>query len=365
MSRSVKITLALIIGVVSFLFFLIFLFPMNTAVNSFLADFEKQSKGQYRISVGGMDASLLFSSKLQNLRIEQKNNETFEELLLIPSGKVSFSLFSLISKKMSFHFDSQFHKGSVKGKIDLAIKDKAGAVIEFVDIKFINFDISQIGAIQLALKNLVIPFDKQKKSNLSFALTGVVDGSFFYSLAQGTGAQAIDSTFELKIGDFALKDFNLSPTAKQPVAAEEMSETEETGETEEDSAELAMLDPTQMKLVIPEIVLAQKGSPAEFVGDIQNAQVTLTKISLPPGADLELALEGRLRVDRSFEIIWSSLIGKFLFSKKMNDKIPVLSFLESAKTPEGFIPLRIEGSWRKRLPRILLGDINITQFLSP
>jgi len=313
MNRSLQIILSLIIAVVSFLFFLILFFPLDTLISHQLANIESQTKGMYRVSVSDMETSLLFDSKFKDFRVEKKETEGFQELFSAPEVRVGISLISLLSQKLNLRFLASFKKGSFGGRVTLS---RSESVFD------LEFD-------KMSLEELVILKSYFQFNDLQFQLKGFLDGTMYFAQFQGSGFSGAESNFHVKISNFRITDLNSKLGGKS--------------------------------IFFQNLVLSPEEDFAIFEGDLEKERFSLTNISIP-GPDIEFHLTGRLRLNEKTEVIQSKMTGRFALAESLFQKIPELELLNEYKNADGFFPLRISGSFHN-LPQIRIGNLNLTQIL--
>lgn len=312
MNRTLQIALNLVTGVVAFLFFVVMLFPLDTVVSHYLANLESWTGGRYRVMISEMDTSLLFDSEFRGLRVEQKGEEGFVEVLNIPRVRVGLSLLALFSKSARLKFESDFKKGGVEGTVVLSPE----ALV--LDLDFDGMDIAELGFLKASLKGAPFAFD----------VNGLVEGDFSLYKPQGLSVLSLDTQFNLRVADFKIRDI------KAKVAGQ--------------------------SFYLAEVMLAPQESFAQFEGSLEGGRLTLANVSIP-GNDLELQLSGRLGFGNKLEVVRSSLNGRFAFSEMLMEKIPFLAVLGEQRKADGYYPLRISGPSSK--PQVRIGSLNLAEML--
>lgn len=313
MSRTLQNILIAVAGVVSFLFFLVMLFPLDTAVGDYLAKIESLTGGKYRVMISEMDTSLIFDSRFEGFRIERKKGESFEEILNVPRVRMRLSLWALFSKSASLNFESEFEEGSIDGL----------AVFSEDDMKLdLNFS-------QFAVERVRLLRDLLHSEHVSLGIHALVDGHFyFYGPIGRFNARSIDMRMNLRVSDFRLHDI------KAKIVGQDF--------------------------YISELVLSPKEGYARIEVEMENGRLTFPNISLP-GSDIELQLSGHMNVNNRFVVIRSSLNGKFAFSETLVEKLPVLAMINDQRKADGYYPLTVSGAFAR--PEVRIGNLNLSEML--
>lgn len=312
MNRTLQIALNLVAGVLAFLFFVVMLFPLDTAVSHYLANLESWTGGRYRVMISEMDTSLLFDSEFRGLRVEQKEGDGFTEVLHVPRVRLGLSLLALFSKSAHLKFDTDFKKGSVGGMLVLSPE----ALV--LDLDFDEMAIAELGFIKPYLGG----------EQFDFGVSGLVSGKFSLYKPRRLSVLSMDMQFNLKISDFKVQDI------KAKVAGQ--------------------------SFYLAELVLSPKESYAQFEGNMEGGRLTMANVSIP-GSDLELQINGRLGFGNKFDVVRSSLNGRFAFSEMVMEKIPLLAVISEQRKADGYYPLRVSGPFSK--PQIRIGNLNLAEMI--
>lgn len=314
MNKTLQIALNIIAVLASIIFFTLVLFPLDAAISHGLARVETQTKGKgdWRVSVSKIDASLIFDTQFEDFRIFQKDVEVFSAPIL----SVDTSLFSLLSGKVNVEFTAEYKKGELAGRVVLGDSS-------LVDLEFDEFSLNELSYVNQLLT----------QKGYDVKLFGVADGlvSLDWQKAEGQGTQK--AAFSLNEGAIHLKIT---------------------------SAEIDHLKVAAWNFDLPKMVLSSEKEPLEINIEVGKNQILINRVNIP-GPDLSLTLNGSLGLDRTQSVARFSLDGRFSFADEIKTKIPLLAMIEKQMTPEGFYPISIRGSAKK--PEIQIGDFELSSFL--
>lgn len=312
MNRTFQTILAVVVGAVAFVFFVVVLFPLDTAVSHNLAKVEALTGGRFRVVISEMDTSLVFDSEFRGLRVEQKQGQGFVEILNVPRLKVGLSLWALLSRSASLRFVAEFEKGEAGGYLNISEDDLE-----------INLDFNKLALTELGLINMSL-----KTRDFSLGVRGTLDGTFYMHRPKKMSGMSLEMRFQLRLTDLRLTDI------KAKISGQDF--------------------------YLGELILAPKEGYASFEGEMADGRLTLPQVSFP-GNDIEMQLNGRMGFDGRFAVVSSSLNGKFAFSENMIDKVPLLAVISEQRKADGYYPLRISGPFAK--PQVRIGNMNLAEML--
>lgn len=304
MNRTLQILLNVVVGVVALIFFVILLFPLDSVISHYLANLEKQTKGEYRISISNIDASLIFDTKFEDFRLYQKGKEVF----YAPTIEAGISLFSLLSSAINVSFDADYKSGSLSGRVELAEAESV------YDIEVNEVSLEEMPFLMQALSPAKYPL----------SIKGKVDGSIYLSLTRDI--KSSEGEIKLKIADAKMDTINIK----------------------------------ELNFELPAVALSESKTPIELEASLGKGQITVSKLLLP-GPDLKFKLNGTVSVNRQFDLLRSSFEGEFAFSPALAEKIPFLVLLEGQKSTEGAYPVSITGNLKS--PKIKIGELDLSKVL--
>ena len=303
MNKTAQIILNLIVGLVSFLFFALLMFPLDSMIGHFLSKLEDSTKGEWKVSVSDIDASLLFDTEFKDFRLFQRGKEIFHA----PRIEAGVSLLPLISGNVNLRFTANYNKGEISGRVTLAEDSVVDLNLEKVN-----------------LKELTILTDFLKSGNYPQLSSGELNGTVYFSWSRDLRTR--DGEVNLKIKN----------------------------------AKMGSLSLKALNMEIPAMELSQGSKAIELEGSFDRGQITFTKFNIP-GPDLIFDVSGNLRLNRNNEIIRINIGGKFGFSDKVKQQVSFVSMLDGQESADGSFPLSLQGSAKK--PSIKIGDIDLGQFL--
>lgn len=305
MNKTLQILLNIIAGVVALVFFVILLFPLDSVISHYLANLEKQTKGQYRISVSSIDASLIFDTQFEDFRLYQKGKEVF----YAPTIKAGISLFSLLSSTINVSFDASYKSGSLSGRVQLA-EDES---VYDIDVHEVDLD--------------DLPFLTQSvsHSNYPLALKGKLEGNIYLLLTRDI--KSSEGQIKLKVANAKMDAIHIK----------------------------------ELNFELPAVELSEKKTLIELEGSLSKGLITVSKF-LVPGPDLKFKLNGTVSINRQFDLLRSSFEGEFSFSPTLAEKIPFMVLIEGQKSAEGAYPLHITGSLKS--PKIKIGELDLSKVLN-
>lgn len=310
MSKILKILLTFLLGVISFLFFVLLFFPLDSIFSHYLANIEKLSQGQYRILVKDMEPSLIFDSRFKGVTIFQKGESGFEEIFSSPQIDANISLFALITQKVDLGFSMEMGRGTISGVL------KIDNQLNVLDLELEKIRLHELSYLQDALTT----------KDYDIKLKGEVSGRVFASFSNDNFRES-EAELNLEITNFDLSR--------------------------------AKLIFSGMPLELPPATLSEKKSPAILQASLSKRQLRIHDLILP-GPDLNLQIKGKLNLlQKNREILISrvNVRGQFSFSEKLEKMIPVMPMIENQRTTEGYFPLNITGRINK--PKILIGEMEL------
>ena len=312
MSRTFKTILMFIVAVVSFVFFLIMVFPLDSLLGHFLASVEERTQGEFRITVEEMHPSLLFDSVLDGVVIAKKSPTGFEEIFATKHLEVNVSILSLISKTLDVNFSAQFADGEINGNFKSAgQKNQLDVSLKKIDIEKLTF---------------LAPYMDLEK--VSFAVKGILSGDV-YLVVTPQGLKDSELEFNLSVQKMSVQDIKIK-TADH---------------------------------VIPNLTLSSSDNPALFQGSLVSSQIRLHDMVLP-GPDLDMQFKGKLNLKQektAFSVLRMDVKGRFAFSDPVLEAVPELGFLAEQKGTDGYYPITLAGRLEK--PSIRIGEMDVAPFL--
>jgi type II secretion system protein N len=314
MNKTLQITLNIMAVLAAIIFFTLLFFPLEAAISHGLSRIETETKGKgdWRVSVSKINASLIFDTKFEDFRVFQNDVEVF----FAPVLKVDTSLFSLVSGKIDVAFEAIYSQGELSGRVALGGTSR-------VDLTFDEFALKELSYLNRALSG----------TGYNAQLTGIADGSVSFNWDNNTEQAGRRAAANLNEGVINLK-----------IA----------------SAEIESLQITALNVTLPKMVLSSGQEPLEIAVEINRNQILINRLNVP-GPDLSLTFNGSLNLDRSQSISRFSLDGRFALADEIKTQIPLMAMLDKQMTPEGFYPLSIRGSAKK--PEIQIGDFELSSFL--
>ncbi|MBI2340839.1 MAG: type II secretion system protein GspN [Deltaproteobacteria bacterium] len=302
MNKMVQWVLNLTAGLFSFVFFLVLFFPFDSLITGFLGKVETQSKGAWRVTVGEIDAGVIFKSVFKDFRIHQMSGGRDEVVADFPEVKVGFRYLPLIAGQVSASFTAKGQKGRMDGKLKLSSD-------EFhLDAKMKGMQFSDIRYVANWLK---------------LPLEGALDGAIGLALYPG---QPSKNSGDI---DLKLKNLKISPARITPTAG--------------------------FDLDLPETILSdEKGGTVRV--QMGEGKIELKEVNFP-GEDLVLNLSGRIQLGKKAEMSRLAINGKFSLSKKLQDAFPFVVMIEGQKGEDGSYPLTLSGRLNK--PRVQIGTFDL------
>lgn len=295
MNRTAQILLNVIVGIFAFVFFLLVMFPLDTAIGHFLQQEEANSKGRTKIQVAQIDASLIFDSVFKDFRVIQNGEEVF----YTPELRVDISLLPLLFGKQKFSFEAKFIRGSLTGRVE------RGSDIT-VDLEFNQILLSQFKAL-----NRYLRYQDQK-----IPLKGSLDGSLYLVLENN---KPVEGEVDIKLSRLRIGPVNVGG------------------------------------FEIPALKLSNRKEAARLQVSIDsdNNQIDLKKLSIP-GPDLMVETTGAFRTARNGRVNRIQIDGTLNYSAQLLEKLPLLAMAEQQKNDQGVVPFSVVTTARSQ--KIKLGE---------
>lgn len=308
MNRASQIALYIVVGLATLVFFILYFFPLDAVISDSLANMEKLTQGEYRITISQMEPSLIFDSEFKDFRVWQKSKTGSEEIFFAPRIKARVALLALLSGSLNASLTAYYKNGSISGDIDLS-DDQSVADVEFDSISLAD-----------------LPFLKKylEFSGVQLGLSGQLEGSIYAAFEKDMK----DSVAEVKINIYG--------------------------------AQLDEFEIVAFGMKVPALQMTANKTYIAFEASLDKGEIKLSRFNIP-GPDLEMQLSGTARLGRGYSVVQSSFDGKFAFSADYVEKVPFIHALDAQKTAEGFYPLTISGNLSK--PRLKIGDMDVTQGL--
>ena len=312
MSRTFKTILMFLVGVLSFVFFLLMAFPLDSILGHFLASVEDQTKGEYRITVKKMHPSLLFASELEDVVIAKKSDHGFTNIFTAKNLEINISLLSLISKTIDVDFAAQFADGEISGNFkSVNQKNQLELALKKIDLEKLEF---------------LAPLLNYEKFEAQ--VQGLVSGDIFLVISP-LGLKDAEAEFNLRVQKLLVNNIKIKVSSH----------------------------------VVPNLTLSSQENPAIFQGSLVSSQLRLHDIVFP-GPDLDMQFKGKLNLKQEKSVFSISRIdvkGRFAFSEPVLEAVPELGFLAEQKGTDGYYPLTVAGRLEK--PSIRVGEMDLTPFL--
>lgn len=314
MSKAFKILVTIVAGLSAFVFFVLLFFPLDSIVSHHLANLETLTGGQYRITIEKMEPSLVFDSEFKGIKVFKNDGKgSFDEVFSSEEIKMGISLFSLISQTVDADFSSRFAGGELKGNL----KARSGSLVLEVQLK--DIDLNKLAVLQNAVQG----------ESFSMDMEGKVNGDLY--LSAGQTFRDNESDFALKVNGLSLRNIKASIQSAP--------------------------------LELPNLILSTNESAAIFEGNLESGQLRLIDFTLP-GPDIDLQMKGKMNLRQrkaGLQITRTDLKGRFVFSNRVIEKLPILSLVEGQKAADGYYPLELSGSLKK--PKIRVGEMDISTML--
>lgn len=314
MNKTLQIVFNIVVILASIIFFTLVFFPLDAAISHGLSRIETQTKGKgdWRVSVSQIDASLIFDTKFEDFRIFQNDVEVFSA----PKLRVDTSLLSLISGQVDVSFEAAYPQGGLSGQLVLGERS-------LVDLAFDEFPLQRLLYVHRILA----------QAGYDIQLAGVASGTVAIDWGGSTDQTGRRTTASLNEGTTNLKVF---------------------------SAEINSFQVSTWNFTLPKMVLSSDKEPLEINIEMNRNQILINRLNFP-GPDLSLTFNGSLNLDRNQTISRFSLDGRFALADEIKAQIPLMAMVDKQMTPEGFYPLSIRGSAKK--PEIQIGDFELSSFL--
>ncbi len=249
--------------------------------------------------------------------IFKKSGAGFEEFFATKRLRVDVSLLALISKTLNLDFAADFADGEITGNF------KANADKYQVELVLSDVDLDKVSFFKEAFS----------KKALSFDVKGHVDGEIFLTVP--VAGKDVESDFDLQFKTMQMTDVKLQT------------------------------DPDQIASIIslPDMDLSSSDNPVRLQGNLESGQLRILDFTVP-GPDLDLQLKGKLnlKIDKTeVSVTRTDIKGRFVFSDKVNEGVPILSLLNPQKGTDGYFPLAVTGRLDK--PSIRIGELDLSQVL--
>jgi len=288
-------------------------FPLDTMISHFLSKLEEETKGDLRISVSEIDASLLFDSEFKDFRVFKSDKEIF----FTPKLSVSMSPLSMLGEVIDVGFEADYKKGDIAGRISLSQK-KGQVSVDIIDLELDN----------IWLKDLKFIKTKFDLAGYDLDFSGVADGTVYIQ---------IEKDIRSSLAEVELK-FKQMKT--QPIFL------------------------TDMNLEIPSIKFSSKKKEIVVEGILEKGKIVVNEFSIP-GPDIKLNVTGSAKINQKLSLIGMSFNGRFSFSDELTKSIPFLAAipgLDDQKLPDGSFPISIKRSLKN--PKIKIGTIDVSKQLN-
>ena len=302
MNKMVQWVLNLTAGIFFFVFFLFLFFPFESLIQNFLAKIEARTNGAYRITVGKIEAGVIFKSVFKDFQLHQMAGGHDEVLLDFPEVKVGLSYLPMLAGTVQASFEALGRQGKMEGDMMVSSDeyrlDTEISGMQFSDIRYLS-------------------------TWLKLPLDGVLDGAIDLTIYPDQVVRN-EGTIDLK-----LKNLKISPARVTPYPG--------------------------FDLDLPETILS--GEKEGVVKMTMNqGKLELKEISFP-GEDLMFDLKGRIQLNKKPDLSRLAVNGKFSLSKKMQEALPFVVMIEGQKSEDGSYPLTLSGRLNK--PRIQIGTFDL------
>ncbi len=302
MNKTTQFILNLIVGFTSFVFFVILLFPLDAMIGHYLAQMETLTKGEWRIGVSSIDASLVFDTEFKDFHLFKKGKEIFSA----PTVSADVSLFSLVSGTVNAGFSAEYTKGELSGRVVL---DEESSVTLGID----NVSLANLPAISGYLESMTVPV----------SLTGKIDGDVYFAWSKDLRQKEAEVNLELA-------DVMTGPIVYKAMGVD-----------------------------LPELVLSEGKDTMKIDCRLDKGQLDVKSLKIP-GPDLFLEISGNLNTSANGDVSRMNFEGSLGLSEKLTLLTTILGV---GKDTEGPMPLSIKGSPKSL--KVMLADKDLSPFLAP
>lgn len=318
MSKTVKIGIVAAISLISYIFFVLYLLPLNDIFGHFLAEVPKYSKGSLRVEVSEINPSLLFDNELKDFVLYKKTRNDEQVVLKAKRLYLGFSLFSLLMGNYSFRYQVDFAKdgsSNLSGYVDLELNGNQMSPVE-LDMELNSIPIEAFPYL----------FESLNNNDTLMNLAGSVSGNI--NIGFGSRFVNTESEFNFSIKDLHFTDFKIKGFR------------------------------------LPALQLSDKKIPAVIEGKLNRGKLSFRNFNFP-GEDLELKLKGWLKFNNSYDITNSDIKGQFSIADAVFEKLPKeAEAIKGMKNSDGFYSVSVSGSFKKpSKPEVKIGELNLTPFL--
>lgn len=313
MNRTAQIILSIFAGILAYVFFVLFFFPLDAVIGHFLAKMEEETKGEWRVAVNRIDSSLLFGTDFFDFRVFK----TGKEIFYTPKLSVGASPLAFLGDDIAVSFAATYKDGEISGRAQLK-QNKSQIALNVLDIEFDDVAFAE-------LKFVPTSFTVQG-TTLSF--DGSVRGTVYMQLERDIRSSLVEVDLQLK------------GVSTNPIFL------------------------TDMNLNIPEVILSSSKEEVVLKGVLERGKVEVSKF-LVPGPDLRLDLTGSAKVNQNLSVLGLNFNGKVLLSEELLQKVPFLAGipdLDEQKLPDGSYPISVRQNLND--PQILIGTLDVTQQLN-
>ncbi len=302
MKQPIRILLYLVVGIISFVFFLYWTFPYERLKDRVVTAVDQQLRGNIGIAIDGLSPSIFSGFAFEGIRILDRTAKDQKPLLTIDEASVNVGLLSSLFGSPKASFAADLAGGEISGRFvhrdDLNIIEAEMEDIQLDQIRLVESltGLKLQGGMQGAIKMQVNP--KQIKAAKGSVTLELKD----WRTAKGS---------QLKLGSLGAID-----------------------------------------LGTPYTLTKGEGSALDLELDRGTMQVKKFQLK---GGDLEIELNGQVFLEQRFQNSRCNLKGSIKFSDKMKEIIPV-AMLGPANPDTGTYPLEFSGRLAQMRKRI--GNFN-------
>ena len=275
--------------VVSFVFFLYWMFPYEILKDRMITEIERQMGESVEVSIEEMEPYLFTGVEIKKLEIKLHEGETVYPVIKLDKLQVRIAILSALFGSPRINLLANLGKGKIAGTVS-----QSGSVLDF----FIKLDGVDLAAIRLL------------SAKMGISISSRIDGDIRMKLDQ---QRITRSSGKINLGFRAF----------------DLHESE--------------LIPTKISLA--------KGRDAKFLATLGKGVLSLQSFKLA-GGDLNLDLQGKVFLSAEPANSRLNLSGSFATTKQLEKALPFLFIIEKQKGADGKYPLSFTGRFSKPIIKV-------------
>ena len=298
MPVALRIVVYPIFAIVTFLIFVVILFPVESVKTRVEMEAERGLGGDYDVDIQKLSMTPISGVSLEKVTVRKRGAEQ-DPVLKLDEAELHFELLPLIWGSLHVAFDLDMGKSNMAGRIA-----RDGADIQ------VKFDADRFNIADFPILKQLYGID------LSSDIDADIDMEIYPMTPLKNNGSIVLNIKSLKMGESNI--MNVFP--------------------------------------LPAITLAEAAGKSSVDMVMNRGNIEIRKIDLR-GGDLDLGLDGKVFLAQKIANFRLNLKGKLGFSERLSNELPALAIISQQEGEDGLYPISVTG--RLNQPSIKVGEFKV------